>query len=349
MKKNVFPWKLINISIGLTFALVILAPFHAWALSISPVRYEISGDPGQALEEKLNLRNETSAPETYYPHYYNFQAEGETGTPTFVVPKDGLGTWMAGPAGITLQPGDNQTIVFVISIPKDAIPGGYFGALLYGTTPPSQNGAQLAVGSETGPIILLRVNGDIKESATVLGFSVLNNQKFFTALPVQMFYRFQNTGTDRTKPAGNLVMKNIFGLKAKTQDANPVEGNVLPGQIRRFDLVWQKSNAPTDPETFAHRSFFQQIGYEWKNFAFGYFTANLDINYGANNAGSAHAETKFFVFPWQLLLVIILVIFIVIFILRMFVRKYNKWIIKQAEMAIERAGINNQEKEKRTI
>ena len=347
---TILNWKLVSINIGIGIVLMFIAliPSFAKALTVSPIRYEISGDPGQVLEEKLNLRNETTSPTTYYPHYYNFEAQGETGVPTFVEPKDGLGTWIAGPAGITLAPGDNQTIIFVISIPKDAHPGGYFGALLYGTNPPNQNGAQLAIGSETGPIILLRVNGEIKESASIVEFKIKNNQKFFTALPVEMFYRFQNTGTDRTKPTGNLIIKNIFGLKAKTENANPVEGNVLPGQIRHFDLVWQKSDAPS-LETYADRTFFEQVGYEWRNFAFGYFTANLELFYGADNAASAHSEVKFFVFPWQLLLIIIIVLVIIFFVLKTLIKRYNRWIILQAEMAIERAEKNNHRKEEKSF
>ena len=324
-------WKSLSISIGLFIFFGLTSISHA--LTISPIRYEISGDPGQVLQEQLNLRNETSSPQTFYPHNYNFQAEGETGTPTFVEPKDGLGTWIAGPAGITLAPGDNQTVVFVISIPKDAKPGGYFGALLYGTTPPSQNGAQLAIGSETGPIILLRVNGDIKESASITEFRTKNDTHFFTALPVEMYYRFQNTGADRTKPTGDLTIRNILGIRAKKQNANPVEGNVLPGQIRRIDLTWQKKDMPS--VEIVDRSFFEQVSYEWNNFAFGYFTANLDLSYGANNAQKSHGEVKFAVFPWQLLIVIIVIILIIILVLKMLVKRYNHWIIGQAEIAIE--------------
>ena len=341
-------WKIASIGFGLMIAIVCFLPFRTWALSVSPIRYEISGDPGQTLEEKLNLRNETSSTLTFYPHNYNFEAQGETGVPSFTEPKDGLGTWIAGPAGITLAPGDNQTIIFVISIPKDAAPGGYFGALLYGTNPPNQKGAQLAIGSETGPIILLRVNGDIKESASIKEFNIKNNQKFFTALPIEMFYRFQNTGADRTKPTGNLIIKNILGIKAKTENANPVEGNVLPGQIRHFDLVWQKSNVPS-LEAYAKKSYFEQVGYEWRNFAFGYFNANLEHFYGASNAESAHAAVKFFVFPWQLILIIIIIIVIVFFVLKTLIKKYNRWIILQAEMAIERSEKNRQKKEEKSL
>jgi hypothetical protein len=344
MKKKC-AWNYLGMIVGLLVITIgFTIPSHfTHALSISPIRYEVSGDPGQVLEENLSLRNETTAPETYYPEYYNFEAQGETGVPQFVHPKDGLGTWMAAPAGVTLAPGDSQTVVFVISIPKDAVPGGYFGAILYGTTPPSLRGTSgLAVSTETGPLVLLRVNGDIKESASLSEFKVKNDQHFFTALPVEMYYRFQNTGGDRTEPTGTLVMKNVLGIKVKTEDANPVQGNVLPGQIRRIDLAWQKSDAPGD-YAYASRGFFSQIGYEWKNFAFGYFTAHLNLSYGTNSAQSANAKVSFFVFPWQLLIVLILGVFILWYLLKFIFRKYNNWIIKQAEIAIERSRANNLE------
>ena len=349
--KSISQWKLVSVSALVVVAAFVCLPFHAHALTASPIRYEISGNPGEVLQEKLNLRNETAEKQTYYPHYYNFQAEGETGTPTFVDPKEGLGTWIAGPAGIELAPGDNQTVIFVISIPKDAQPGGYFGALLYGTTPPQKAGeSQLAIGSETGPIILLRVNGDIKESASVLEFNTKNNQHFYTALPVEMYYRFQNTGADRTKPAGDLTMRNILGFKANRQTANPVEGNVLPGQIRKIELAWQKTDKP-GPDAYASRGFFDQVAYEWKNFAFGYFTANLDLTYGASNNQKAHSEVKFAVIPWQLLIVILLALVIIYFGFRMLIRKYNKWIIKQTEIAIKMAHKSSkaEEEEKHKI
>ena len=65
--KNVLSWKFIGLSIGLVVAFISFAPFHAFALSVSPVRFQISGDPGATLQEKMNLRNETANPETYYP------------------------------------------------------------------------------------------------------------------------------------------------------------------------------------------------------------------------------------------------------------------------------------------
>jgi len=338
--KNSFLFLLVIILFAGTFS-------RAYALTVTPIKYELSGDPGQVLQEKLTLRNEQDEPKTYYPSYYNFQAEGETGAPTFTSAKEDLATWMAAPAGVELAAGESKEITFTISIPKTAPPGGYFAAVLYGTIPPDQKGGTLAIGAQTGPIVLLRVNGDIKESASVIEFKTKGDRHFYTSLPVEMYYRFQNTGADRTKPGGELVIRNIFGIKSKSQTPNPVEGNVLPGQIRKFELMWKKHDSPAQ-DIYSKKTFFDAVSYEWRNFALGYFTANLNLVYGSNNSNISHSEVKFAVFPWQLLVVLIVGAFLVYTILRTLVRRYNKWLIGQAEMALMRAEEKKEKREKKS-
>ena len=53
--------------------------------------------------------------------------------------------------------------------------------------------------------------GEIDEKGGILEFGTVNNQTFFTALPVSFTYRFQNSGSDRVKPDGFVNIKNIFG------------------------------------------------------------------------------------------------------------------------------------------
>jgi hypothetical protein len=62
-------------------------PYTAHALTITPIRYEISGDPGQTLNEKMTIVNETQKSQVYYASFANFEAQGDTGSPTFIDPK----------------------------------------------------------------------------------------------------------------------------------------------------------------------------------------------------------------------------------------------------------------------
>ncbi len=192
----------------------------------------------------------------------------------------------------------------------------------------------MAIGAKSGVLILLSVNGDVKKSASIISFDTKDSQRFYEALPVEMAYRFQNTGGDRVKPKGSIIIRNILGIKATSLEANSLEGNVLPKQIRHFDVVWKKHDAPLADGETAVRNFLQNVKYEWSNFALGYFTAQLNLTGVSGINDSAIAETHFIVFPWQLLIVLLLVTIALIFIASKLLKGYNTWAISQARKMI---------------
>jgi hypothetical protein len=211
--------------------------------------------------------------------------------------------------------------------------------ILWSVNPPQVvNSGQVAIGAQTGPLVLLTVNGDIKESGGVVEFNTKDKKKFYTALPVLFTYRFRNDGGDRVKPVGDMHIKNIFGMTRHSISANKVEGNVLPGSTRRFDVEWigkgNKASTSAEKADMDDMGFFAQAGYEWRNFAFGKYKAELSISYGQK--GEKSDETiVFFVVPWHLLSIIIISLLILFFFFRRFIRSYNRFIIRQATMALE--------------
>jgi len=312
--------------------LLLLAPIlQAHAMTVSPVRVELSGDPGTVVGGSFKVINEEKDAKTLYTSFENFEALGETGTPSFKPSKDGLASWLNAPDKVDVNPGETKIIDFSVTIPKTAEPGGYFAAIFLGTNPPSSNPNQLSIGARVGTLLLFRVNGDIQEGAALLEFNTQNKIHWFSALPVNYYYRFKNSGADRVLPKGSVTIRNTFGMKTKTIDANFGQGNVLPRSIRRFELWWQKnsddpSQATAEPN---NQGFFKAVTYEWNNFAFGRYSANLDLTYGSQSQ-KVNASVAIFVFPWQLLLVELLVLAIVYFIFRILIKRYNKWVIKNA-------------------
>ena len=109
----------------------------ASALTVSPVKLEISGDPGEIVKGEILLKNEKEGTKTFYSSFENFEATGETGTPTFIPAKEGLGTWIEAAPQITLEPGEQKKVPYTISIPEDADPGGHFAAIFLGYFPSS--------------------------------------------------------------------------------------------------------------------------------------------------------------------------------------------------------------------
>ena len=303
------------------------------ALTLSPSRIEITGDPGQTLTEKMVLINENNDVETFYSSFANFEAQGESGNPAFVTATDDLGTWMSTSPTIILQPGESETVPFTVNIPKDATPGGHFAVLFWGTGAVAPG--TVGVGSKTGLLVLLSVNGNVKQDAGFLGFNTLNKQFWYSTLPVSFEYRFKNDGGDRIKPVGPLTIRDTIFFPAQVLDANPGAGNVLPSSTRRFQVDWINYTRPSDyvaPNGFFAK-FWDNVSYQWKNFAVGLYSANINVAYGTNNQ-HAKATVFFFVFPWQLVLVMLVVIIILIWGGKFILGRYNKFIIEKARQQL---------------
>jgi hypothetical protein len=300
------------------------------ALTITPVRLEISGNPGEVVSKEMTLFNESDTAETFFVSYANFEAQGETGNPAFVNAKDDLGTWMQAPYSVSVAPKQSETVLIKITIPNDATPGGHFAAIFWGTVPPNTTSNAVTIGAKTGLLILLRVNGDVNENGGLLEFSTKNNQKFYTALPVSFYYRFQNTGGDRIKPTGDIKMKDIFGITEKKISGNPVDGNILPNSVRKFEIIWEGKDGPVSQDEGNKGGFFSQVRYEWRNFAFGHYNAKMTLAYGTKGE-IATGKYGFWVLPWHLLIVIIVLLALAFIIIRKLLISYNKWVIHRAK------------------
>lgn len=308
MSKKTFIFSILLILCAVSFGV----SKQAHALTLTPVRIELSGDAGTVVTSEITLINDRDTEETFYSSYANFEAQGETGSPNFVDPTEGLGTWIRTDDVVVLSPGTSKIIPVSITIPTNAEPGGYFAAVFFGTNNPNLGDAgSVSIGAKTGVLVLLRVNGDVDENGGILEFDTKNGTRFFTSLPVSFYYRFQNTGGDRVKPEGDITIKHFIGFTKARVPANLVEGNVLPNQIRRFEATWQSRSGDSVPQE--NMNFFDNVKSQWSNFAFGYYKANIALSYGESNL-ITDASVGIWVFPWHLLLTLIVLIMLVNFI-----------------------------------
>ena len=308
----------------------------AYALTVTPTRFEISGNPGDTLNEEISLINETDNIETYSVSYTNFEAQGENGDPAFVTPKEGLGTWIkTEESSVVILPKQQRVVPFTITIPKDADPGGHFAVIFWGIS--SGDSPGVSVGAKTGVLVLLSVKGDVKEDAGLLNFNTTGKKFWYSTLPVSFEYRFKNDGGDRIKPKGKITIRNTVFLPTERLDANPGDGNVLPASTRKITADWIKYERPKDYEepTAFFSKFWSDFVYQWKNFAVGLYSAKLNVNYGLQNQ-NVKKTAFFFVFPWQLVLVIIIVGFLVIWGGKKIIGRYNKFIIDRAQQVDRR-------------
>lgn len=291
----------------------------AHALTLTPVKSELAGDPGQTIRGEVEVYNEQNELKTFYVSYENFEPSGEDGSPKFIGGGTGLATWIVSETQVTLAPGEKEIIPYTITIPNEAEAGGYFGAVFFGgQNPDIKNGGEVSVGGKLGTLILLSVRGDIPEAAGLSDFGTGDGKRVYTQLPIGFSYRVTNGGADRIVPVGDVQITNTFGLTSVSIPLNENGGSVLPGSARRFQFAWSGVGAAD--------SFIGTVEQQWNDLHIGWYTAHIRVVWGAEDT-QAVARYDFFMFPWQLVLVIAGVLVFALVILR----KYNSWIVSRAQ------------------
>lgn len=313
-----------NKTVSSLFAAAILAlavGHSAKALTLSPPTVEINAKPGEVVQVVAKLYNDTASVLDIKPGALSFTSKGERGQPDFFEDKTGLDLqhWITVPSDVALAPQERRSVVIAVAVPKNADPGGHYAAIFWGTQPPKVENSGAGIQGQIAMLILVNVEGNAKADASIIEFRPVS--KFVTHLPADFIVRVQNTGSVHVHPAGDLMIRNMFGRRAVTLPFNiqPSTGNVLPKSIRRFDLSWFKQGVELGQSEWYK---------EWNNFAFGRYTAELAATYGPSNKLFT-AKTTFWVFPWMVCIVMLIGLALVVFILRSLVMRYNRYIVKK--------------------
>ena len=288
----------------------------ALATTISPVRLELNSDPGEQVRTQVKITNTDDVTRKYYISAARFETQGENGNP-LIVPGDrsGLVSWLNFPTEVEIAARESKEIPVEINVPMSASPGGYFVALLASIAPPANDGrSDVSLQSDTGTLLLFTVNGDYPKQDLIVEFGTKDDQSLFAHVPIQFFFRFQNSGGDRAQPLGDITIRNIFGQVTKIVPANRSAGNVLPKSIRKFESAWV-TTGDSGMEQFDDEvkephlpTFWSHVRYEWNNFAFGRYTADLKVTVN-NDSSRSHSRTvSFWIIPWHLIMTVFAII-----------------------------------------
>lgn len=295
IKKLLFGLCLAIIPLG--FFLIFAGGVHAadaTNISISPLVFDLSANPGDNITNEILIRNSSSEPIVISAEAQDFVASGEEGEVNLTNNEltYSLSSWIQLDSGkFTLDGGQQKKVKFTIRIPFNAEPGGHYASVFAHIGPTLDNSTSGAtVGQKIGSLILLKVSGNAKEAANVETFATTKN--IFEKGPIDFNVRIKNDGTVHLKPKGLITITDIFGKKVA--DVVVDQKNVLPGSIRHMTASW--SNPP----------------------AFGKFTATMLTYYGPDNQQLTSATT-FWVIPWKTFLIwgsVILVALVVIWLSR---------------------------------
>lgn len=258
------------------------------SLSVSPLTFELTANPGNSLTNKIKISNPSNRPVNIRMTVEDFKPTGETGS--VIITEDesytySLSQWVSvEPTEFTLPPLGQQVVTFTIDVPAQAEPGGHYGSVLAEVLPSEVEGGS-AIAQKVGVLVLLSVAGEVTEQLLVKEFSA---PSFIEEGPIVFLLRFENLGTVHVRPKGFISITNMLGKK-EADIAFP-QKNVLPNSIRKLEVSW-------DP-----------------GFAIGKYTATLVANYGINNLPLT-AVITFWVVPWKKILVVFIATFIIITIL----------------------------------
>lgn len=303
----------------------------ALAVTVSPVIYDETLDPGKTVQGLIHVLNDTTEDQTYYTSVQNFVAVGEEGQQTFLPETDsttGLASWISlEEASVKLKPGDRHDFKWALAIPKNAEPGGHYAAVFFSTTPKNEQESGVGVGGKTGVLMLINVTGNIKESAKAESLTVMSHgdpssvqpTSFLNRLPASLELRVKNEGSVHIKPQGVVVITNMFGNRVAGVNVNPNDSRVLPSSIRKIRTSW--GPGIEEPVT----GVFANIAAEWNGFALGRYTATVEATYGKQHLPLTSSAT-FWVFPWRLALLAFLAFLVIIFL----IKGYNRMVVKAA-------------------
>jgi hypothetical protein len=325
--------RLVGIAIIVAAAGFGFLPKPGQALTLVPPTLEYTVQPGQTLEPKVKLYNEETEAISVFASTANFDAGDEEGSPNFLfedTPTD-LASWIEFPQGaLTLQPDQRIEVPIKITVPANAEPGGHYASLFFGTDPSlkPQEGGQVNIQSLIGTLVIIRVEGDVRELASIAEFAATKSS--YARLPVEFTLRIKNEGNVHIKPQGTVTITNLWGGQTTRLTLNEVNGAVLPNSYRRFNTQWHKVDTTGD-----QKGFFTELKNEWHNFALGSYTATAVVTYGQSRL-TLQDKVQVTMVPWRLLSVGALLVIVIILILTFGIKAYNRAIIQRAQGTVQK-------------
>jgi hypothetical protein len=294
-------------------------PTYGQALEIAPPVIYLTANPGQTLKTQVFLRDISSGDLIVTGEANDFTASGEDGTPKIILNNDNnpnpysLKNWIAAPASLRLVPREVKTMAITINVPANGSPGGHYGIIRFTATPPSLKNSGVSLSTSLGALILLTVNGKVNENLNIKELSVNKGGKtgsLFQSGPLNFVTRLENTGNVHEQPTGQITVTNMFGKNLATVNINLPPRNILPASTRKF-------TSALDSSVIGNKKLF------------GRYTAKLKVTYGQDKK-VVTSTTTFWVIPYKLIAGLIIALIAGFFLLRYALRRYNRYVLKQA-------------------
>jgi hypothetical protein len=215
-------------------------------LKISPVRTDVTVQPGTSAKVTTFVTNLTKTPIQVHPIENDFVAGDEKGTPSIILdensyaPTHSLKRFMVPLQNVQIAPGETKQIDVTVTVPKSAQAGGYFGAIRF--APASPDGSKsVNLSTSVASLILLTVPGPTTEQLNLTNFEVQqdgsSSGNFRTPEDLSLLLRFQNKGNIQEAPFGQIyVQKGKKVVYTNNFNQNDPKDTILPDSARKWNV-----------------------------------------------------------------------------------------------------------------
>ncbi len=275
----------------------------SFSITISPLIFDLSANPGDVLKNSLRLYNPTDQTIKVVMTVEDFKPKGEEGSVEIsklepeIEKIYSLAKWVEiKPSEFEIPPRQEKFVEFIINVPKEAEPGGKYAALVanIGETIALEGTTGAKVLQKVASLLLVSISGPVYEKLLVLEFK---GPKFQEYGPINFILRLENQGNVHLRPKGTVAITNW--QNRKVADLIVPQQAVMPKAKRIINIKWPKKNLV------------------------GRFTATLVASYGSTNEPLSAVWT-FWVWPIKLTIIILIALILIIY---FFYRTRKRWLL----------------------
>ena len=213
------------------------------SLVVSPPRADLTGQPGETLQQNIKITNNSSDQELILQAFVSdFIVIDDLGTP-IKVSESASGRYLASPwftlekNELVLAPKETAQLVVLISIPEDALPGGHYAGVFF--QPVQSRGLKATVSyttAQVGSLFSITLPGDLKYDALIKDFSVKSNVSEFG--PIEFTAQIENQSDTHISPTAQIVVHDMIGRKLAELPLDQL--NIFPFTSRSLQATWDQ-------------------------------------------------------------------------------------------------------------
>lgn len=266
---------------------------------VSPTHVALEMAPGEERAVEVSIISREGKPASYSVGVEDFSISDDGLDNIFFYGQDTgpfpARSWLTPMArSVTLQHGERAVLPVRVTVPRGAVPGDHYAAVLVQRLASQAAQGGFAPVTRIGTPFLITVAGSVSRSGSLERFSP--SSRVFWSLPVRMVLEFRNTGMVFVEPEGHVQIRNLFGMPV--DDIPLGEWFVLRDSTRSHDVLWQP------------------------RFALGRYTATISL--AAVTGEDAVRTVSFWVVPVLPVLLTLLAVFCVSFLVQVVAGRTEK-------------------------